>query len=99
MKKSTFLTVFSILLFSCNTLNAQWTTANMSSSRTMLAGASAGNKAILAGGIGLISIPSPAADVYNATTTAWSQGTISQGRTSLAGAGTGNTIIFAGGAD
>lgn len=42
---------------------AQWTTENLSSARYALAAASAGNAAIFAGGIGMISIPPPSADL------------------------------------
>ena len=51
------------------------------------------------GGIGMISVPPPALDIYTQSTNQWVQSQISQGRTSLAAASTGNWILFGGGAN
>ncbi|MBK9317564.1 MAG: hypothetical protein IPM91_01170 [Bacteroidetes bacterium] len=58
---------------------SQWSAATLSSPRTMLAAASANDVAIIAGGIGLISIPPPASDAYSAVTNNWTGNTLSQG--------------------
>jgi len=96
-KSITLLILFVALVAA--TAQAQWSTATISSARSTLAATSAGNSAIFGGGIGMISIPPPALDMYNYGTGTWTSGSISQGRTWLAAAATGNVAMFAGGAD
>ncbi len=98
MKKQ-ITTVILVALLGIQISYAQWSTASLSSSRQYLAAASAGDKALFAGGIGMISVPPPAVDIYNNTNGTWTGATLSKGRTSLAGAGLNNKVLFAGGAD
>jgi hypothetical protein len=91
--------LFLLLSFVPSIVFSQWSAATLSSPRTMLAAASANDVAIIAGGIGLISIPPPASDAYSAVTNNWTGNTLSQGRTWLSGTGAGNQIAFAGGAN
>ena len=100
MKKQITLSLVVILttLF-IQSAHAQWSTATLTSGRVKLAAAASGNKAIFAGGIGMISVPPGVSDIYTSTTNTWMGSTLSKGRTSLAGAGANNKILFAGGAD
>ena len=79
------------------TATAQWSTANLSSGRYLLAAGATGNTAIVAGGIGQISIPPGVSDIYNSTTNTWAGINLFFGRTWLSGAGAGDKIAFAGG--
>ena len=53
MRKTILLVVITITFLTSENTSAQWSTATMSSSRSLLAAASAGHNAIIAGGIGL----------------------------------------------
>lgn len=76
------------------TASAQWSTATVQSARSLLAATSIQDKAMFGGGIGMISVPPPALDIYTQSTNQWQQSQISQGRTSLAAASTGNWAIL-----
>ncbi len=98
MKKLiTFLTIV-LLIINLN-YYAQWSIANLSSTRSSLAAASVGSKAIFAGGIGFTTILPAVCDFYQDTSNSWTAGSISKGRTVLAAAVAGNKILFAGGVD
>ncbi len=97
MKKNILL-LFFILIINYSS-NGQWTSQTLSGTRTDMAAASGGDKAIFAGGIGFISIPPPAFDMYNYNLNTWTNGSISRGRSRLAGASCGTKLLFAGGAN
>ncbi|HQO87678.1 MAG TPA: hypothetical protein PKX84_08500, partial [Bacteroidia bacterium] len=97
MRASILLTVN--LVFTTFAGFAQWSTTTVQSARSLLAATSIQDKAMFGGGIGMISVPPPALDIYTQSTNQWMQSQISQGRTSLAAASTGNWAIFGGGAN
>ena len=74
----------------------EWSTATLSQARLYMAGVSAGNDVLFAGGYGVLGYSS-AVDIYNASTNAWSTATLSQARDFLAGATAGSDVLFAGG--
>ena len=99
MKKNYIVFLFLIfILFNTNS-HAQWTTATLSSNRVFMAAAAGGDKAIFAGGIGLISVPPPVFDMFTLSSGNWTNGQLSHARTSLAGTSAGSKIFFGGGAD
>ena len=98
MKKKVLILLFFTFIINFSS-HGQWTVQTLSGTRTDMAAASGGDKAIFAGGIGFISIPPPAFDMYNYHLTTWTSGSISRGRSRLAGASCGTKILFAGGAN
>jgi hypothetical protein len=101
MKKFTSIvfTLAVLSLFDATTSYGQWSSLTMQSSRYRLAAAANNDIAVFYGGIGLISIPPPAADIYDASTGAVSPKTTNRGRTDLAGTSCGSKLLFGGGAD
>src|ERR1700761_935827 len=73
--------------------------AQLSEPRSYLASASAGNKALFAGGIDFQNneLCSAAVDIYDAGTGVWTTAKLSEPRYSLSGAAAGGKILFAGG--
>src|SRR4051812_40023601 len=76
---------------------SQWSSHNLNSPRTQMGAAASSTHVIFGCGIGAISIPSPAFDMYNETTGLWTNGSTSNGRTWPASAACGTKIFFAGG--
>jgi hypothetical protein len=76
-----------------------WYTAALPLGRTLLAAATAGSKAIFAGGFSLIgggSFPL-SADIYDSATDTWSSANLSQARLGLTATSIGSKAFFAGG--
>ena len=74
-----------------------WSTATLSSSRSYLAAASAGNKVLFAGGFDNSYSSSNVVDIYDATAGTWSTATLSQASMGLTAASVGNEVLFGGG--
>ena len=75
-------------------LHAQWTSANLSTARYNFSAASGGDKAMFAGGIGLVSIPYDFVDVYEGTSATWTGTNLSVSRTTAAATSCGTKIFL-----
>ncbi len=72
-------------------------TVQLSEARELLAAAGAGNKIVIAGGVGVSSVFSKTVDIYDVSSNTWATAQLSQGRENLVAAAAGNKVVFAGG--
>ena len=88
-----------ICIISINMADAQWTTANLSTTRFSLSATSVGTKVFFAGGFHNNVTPSSVVNIYDNSTSLWTIANLSVARGYLSAATVGSKVFFAGGDD